>query len=163
VGVFCGKPYARKVHWNGVSYEECQGAGCQQCAAGNRASLRVALNFYHLAEKRMKIVEGGLRWFGDIVKVRKKYGLGTWAFEVTRNGVAAPAPQAALDAVRDALLTRHAARLAEGRMTCHSSCNLGPGRPCPSATRRRRHSTRWMGCRPRTRPPSLTSTPAYAA
>ena len=83
---FRGEPYARQTHWTGTSYDECADQGCAHCAAGNKASLRVALNVYDLAEKKMMIVEGGVRWFSDIVKVRKKYGLDTWAFEVTRNG-----------------------------------------------------------------------------
>jgi hypothetical protein len=36
----------------------------------------------------MKIIEGGPRWFGDVIKVRRKYGLTTWAFEIERHGAA---------------------------------------------------------------------------
>jgi len=86
VMVLCGEPYARKMHWTGTLYEDCAGKDCGHCATGNRTILRVSLNAYHLDEQRMKIIEGGTRWFGDVQKVRKKYGLDTWAFEITRNG-----------------------------------------------------------------------------
>lgn len=36
----------------------------------------------------MKIIEGGNRWFLDVLKVRKKYGLDDWAFEIERHGAA---------------------------------------------------------------------------
>lgn len=86
VMAFCGTPYARKMHWIGALYEDCAGKDCAHCTSGSRTTLRISLNAYHLAEQRMKIVEGGTRWFADIQKVRKKYGLDTWAFEITRNG-----------------------------------------------------------------------------
>lgn len=88
VGVFCGEPYARSVLWTGAAYEECTSAGCGLCEAGGRAALRVACNFYVLADSSMKIIEGGNRWFGDVLKVRKKYGLADWAFEIERHGAA---------------------------------------------------------------------------
>lgn len=86
VMVFCGQPYPRRMHWNGSLYEDCTGKDCTLCASGNRTTLGVSLNAYHVGEQRMKIVEGGTRWFGDIQKVRRKYGLDTWAFEIIRNG-----------------------------------------------------------------------------
>ena len=86
VGVFAGDPYARQVHWTGSAYEECPGKDCGHCEAGTRAGLRVACNFYVLADRAMKIIEGGPRWFGDVLKVRKKYGLDAWAFEIERHG-----------------------------------------------------------------------------
>ena len=88
VVAFCGEPYAREVHWTGAAYEECQGEGCPHCAAGIKVTVRVACNTYVPADKAMKIFEGGPRWFGDLLRVRKKYGLDGWAFEIERHGAA---------------------------------------------------------------------------
>lgn len=88
VGAFCGEPYAREVHWTGERYEECTGEGCTHCGTGKKPSLRVMLNFFVPAENAMKIYEGGTRWFKDLLKIRGKYGLDSWLFEVERHGEA---------------------------------------------------------------------------
>ena len=88
VGAFCGEPHAREVHWTGEKYEECQGDGCPHCGGGKRPSLRVMLNFFVPAEGEMKIIEGGTNWFKDVLKVKKKYGLEKWQFEIERHGEA---------------------------------------------------------------------------
>ncbi len=67
VGAFCDEPYAREVHWLD-KYEDCQGEGCPP------------------AEDSMKVIEGGVRWFNDVAKVREKYGLDKWLFEIERHG-----------------------------------------------------------------------------
>ncbi|MBN2717045.1 MAG: hypothetical protein JXX14_14435 [Deltaproteobacteria bacterium] len=86
VGAFCGEPHAREVHWTGEKYVECTGDGCKLCAPGKRPSLRVMLNFYVPAESEMKVIEGGTAWFKDVIKVRDKYGLDKWLFEIERHG-----------------------------------------------------------------------------
>ena len=86
VGAFCGEPHAREVHWTGEKYEECTGDGCQHCSGGKRPSLRVMLNFYVPVESEMKVIEGGTNWFKDVIKVRDKYGLEKWLFEIERHG-----------------------------------------------------------------------------
>jgi len=88
VGAFCGEPFAREVHWTGERYGECTGEGCSYCGTGKKPSLRVMLNFYVPAENAMKVYEGGTRWFKDLLKVRGKYGLDSWLFEVERHGEA---------------------------------------------------------------------------
>jgi hypothetical protein len=40
VGVFCGEPDAREVHWTGERYEECAGEACAHCKAGTKVTLR---------------------------------------------------------------------------------------------------------------------------
>lgn len=86
VGVFCGEPHAHEVHWTGEQYEECTGRACTWCGTGKRPSLRVALNFFVPTQNSMRIIEGGTAWFKDVVKVRDKYGLDTWQFEIERHG-----------------------------------------------------------------------------
>lgn len=86
VGVFVGGPFAREVHWSGERYVTCIGDGCKFCGSGKKPSLRVAINFFQLPEKELKIIENGRKWFEDLLKVREKYGLENWAFEVQRHG-----------------------------------------------------------------------------
>ena len=88
VGAFVGEPYAREVHWGGERYEECTGDGCSFCGEGKRPSLRVSMNFFVPSEGDLKIIEGGVTWFKDLLKVRDKYGLGKWLFEIERHGEA---------------------------------------------------------------------------
>jgi len=88
VGVFVGAPYARETHWTGERYEVCTGEGCSICAEGKRPNLRVSMNFYVPAERDLKIIEGGVTWFKDLLKARDKYGLDKWLFEIERHGAA---------------------------------------------------------------------------
>ena len=46
------------------------------------------LNFFVPAEGAMKVIEGGTVWFKDVLKVRDKYGLDRWCFEIERHGAA---------------------------------------------------------------------------
>jgi hypothetical protein len=85
-GVFCGEPYAREVIWTGERYEPYDANNPAHQAEAKRPSLRVALNFYVIAEGVMKIIEGGTQWFKDVLKVRDKYGLDKWSFEIERHG-----------------------------------------------------------------------------
>lgn len=87
VGIFVGEPHAREVHWTGARYDECTvDKRCAHCAEGKRPSLRASMNFYVLADKAMKVIEGGTTWFKDLCKCRDKYGLDRWSFEVERHG-----------------------------------------------------------------------------
>ena len=88
VGAFCGDPFSKELHWTGDRYEECTGEGCKFCAAGKRPTLRVMLNFFVPAEGVMRVIEGGVSWFKDVLKVRDKYGLENWLFEIERHGEA---------------------------------------------------------------------------
>jgi len=87
-GAFVGEPYAREVHWGGERYEECTGDGCSFCGEGKKPSLRVGMNFFVSSENDMKIIEFGVLMFKDLLKVRDKYGLHKWFFEIERHGQA---------------------------------------------------------------------------
>jgi hypothetical protein len=87
-GVFCGEPYAREVVWTGERYEAYDAKNPAHQGEGKRASLRVAINFFAIAEGAMKVIEGGSQWFKDVLKVRDKYGLDKWSFEIERHGEA---------------------------------------------------------------------------
>ena len=82
VGTFCGEPFPREVVWNGERYEDFD----PDVHTDKRPSLRVMLNFFVPAEGEMKVIEGGTVWFKDVLKVRDKYGLDKWLFEVERHG-----------------------------------------------------------------------------
>lgn len=84
VGAFCGEPFAREVVWTGERYETYDpSVHTDKCP-----SLRVMLNFFVPAEGDMKVIEGGTVWFKDVLKVRDKYGLDKWLFEIERHGEA---------------------------------------------------------------------------
>lgn len=84
VGAFCGEPFPREVIWNGKYYEDFD----PDVHVGKRPSLRIMLNFFVPAENKMKVFEGGVMWFRDVLRVRDKYGLDEWLFEVQRFGAA---------------------------------------------------------------------------
>lgn len=84
VGAFCGEPFPREVIWNGERYEEFD----PDAHTGKKPSLRVMLNFFVPAEGAMKVIEGGTVWFKDVLKLRDKYGLDRWLFEIERHGEA---------------------------------------------------------------------------
>jgi hypothetical protein len=85
-GVFCGEPYPREVIWVGDRYETYDPKNPAHEGDSKRPSLRVALNFFVLPEGVMKVFEGSGQWFKDVMKVREKYGLEKWSFEIERHG-----------------------------------------------------------------------------
>jgi len=84
IGAFCGEPFPREVVWTGDRYETYD----PEVHTDKRPSLRVMLNFYVPGEGDMKVIEGGTVWFKDVLKVRDKYGLDKWLFEIERHGEA---------------------------------------------------------------------------
>jgi hypothetical protein len=84
VGAFRGDPHTREVVWTGETYESFD----PDKHAGKRPSLRVLMNLYVPADGRMKVFEGSTLWFKDVLKVRDKYGLDNWLFEIERHGAA---------------------------------------------------------------------------
>jgi hypothetical protein len=84
IGAFCGEPYPREVVWTGDRYETYD----PDLHHDKKPSLRVTLNFYVPAEHDMKVIEGGTVWFKDILKLRDKYGIEQWLFEIQRHGEA---------------------------------------------------------------------------
>jgi hypothetical protein len=85
-GIFCGEPYAREVVWTGERYEAFDAKNPAHQGDSKRPSLRVSINFFVISEGVMKVIEGGSQWFKDILKVRDKYGLTNWSFEIERHG-----------------------------------------------------------------------------
>lgn len=88
VGVFCGAPLAREVVWTGERYETFDPNNPAHRGEGKRTTTRVAVNFFLLSEGSMKVLEGSLAWFKDVLLVKNKYGLDRWSFEVQRLGAA---------------------------------------------------------------------------
>jgi hypothetical protein len=84
IGAFCGEPYPREVVWTGDRYETFD----PDVHHDKKPSLRVTLNFFVPAERDMKVIEGGTVWFKDVLKLRDKYGLDRWLFEIQRHGEA---------------------------------------------------------------------------
>jgi hypothetical protein len=87
VGVFVGEPLSREVVWTGEKYLDVKNPEADKyLKKGRTASVRVAMNLYVLAEKAVKVYEMGAVVFKDVFKLRDKYGLDTWAFEIERHG-----------------------------------------------------------------------------
>jgi hypothetical protein len=87
VGVFVGEPLSREVVWTGEKYLDVRNPEAEKyLKKGRSSSLRVAMNFYIPAEGVVKVYEMGAVVFKDVYKLRDKYGLDTWAFEIERHG-----------------------------------------------------------------------------
>jgi hypothetical protein len=87
VGVFVGEPLSREVVWTGEKYLDVKSPEAEKyLKKGRSSSLRVAMNIYVLAENVVKVYEMGATVFKDVFKLRDKYGLDTWAFEIERHG-----------------------------------------------------------------------------
>jgi len=84
---FAGEPYVRYVYWDGQQTREWT-EGC-----GQKKTLRVAQNVImcDITDKKLEIVgvkvlEQGKRFFQNVSKRDKKYGVRDWIFEVERSG-----------------------------------------------------------------------------
>lgn len=99
--VFLGEPYPREVAFVDGEYVEFDEKARQ---AGLKPSLRVALNVALFDTKEVKVLEQGTMFFKDLVRVRDKYGLDKWAFEVRRHG-AATDPKTTYSILRERGLT----------------------------------------------------------
>jgi hypothetical protein len=85
VVVFLGDPFPRDVCFvdgKYVLFDE------SLRAQGERASMRVAFNVALYDTKEVKVLEQGLMFFKDLIRIRNKYGLDKWAFEIQRHGAA---------------------------------------------------------------------------
>jgi len=80
VGVFCGEPFPKEVYWTGEKYLPYNGE------PGIKPIMRVAMNFFDLQTRAMRIMENGVTWYKDLLKVKDKYGLEHQAYEVERHG-----------------------------------------------------------------------------
>ncbi|NNC19531.1 hypothetical protein HJC22_27825 [Corallococcus exiguus] len=85
VVVFLGEPHPREVVFldnKFVPFDE------KLKAQGHKPSLRVALNVAVYGTREVKVMEQASTFFTNLLQVRAKYGLETWAFEVKRHGAA---------------------------------------------------------------------------
>ncbi len=80
--VFLGEPHPREVAFIDGKYVEVDE---KMKAEGHKASLRIALNVALYDSQEVKVLEHGVMFFKDLVRVREKYGLDKWAFEVQRH------------------------------------------------------------------------------
>lgn len=85
VVVFLGEPHPREVCFVDGKYVAVDE---KLKAQGIKPSLRVALNVALFDTKEVKVLEQGVVFFKDLVRVREKYSLEKWAFEVQRHGAA---------------------------------------------------------------------------
>jgi len=80
---FRGKPYPREVVFENGRYQPFT---AEHAAHGLKPKLRVAVNVAVLPSREVKVFEFSSALLKDITKVRHKYGLDGWAYEVTRHG-----------------------------------------------------------------------------
>ncbi len=85
VVVFLGNPYPREVCFVDG---KCIPYSDELKAQGLKPSLRVSMNVAIYATKEIKIIEQGVYFFKDVVRVRDKYSLEGWAYEICRHGAA---------------------------------------------------------------------------
>jgi hypothetical protein len=88
-GCFVGEPHVREVIWTGEHYEAFVDGNPKH--KGKRPTLRLAINFYIPAGEEgepaaLKVIEFSSMAVKDLLKLRDKYGFGTWKFEVERQG-----------------------------------------------------------------------------
>ena len=125
VGAFCGEPFAREVVWTGERYETYDAS----VHLDKRPSLRVMLNFYVPADGEMKVIEGGTTWFRDVLKVRDKYGLDQWLFEIERHGEAGDPKTTYSILPEERLEDTLRARIAEAELHDLAALSTGDGAP----------------------------------
>lgn len=85
VGTFCGDPHIEDIVWN-KKLERYEEFTKEHAAAGVKPTPRYKINVYVPAEKAMKIWEMNNQTFKDVVKVKEKFGVDKWFFEIERNG-----------------------------------------------------------------------------
>jgi hypothetical protein len=85
VVVFLGEPYPREVCFVEGKYIPFND---DLKAQGVKPTLRIALNVALHDTKEVKVLEQGVTFFKDLIRVRDKYTLEKWAFEVQRHGAA---------------------------------------------------------------------------
>ena len=126
VGAFCGEPFPREVVWTGDRHEDFD----PDVHTDGQPDLRVMLNFFVPAESAMKVIEGGMVWFKDVLRVRDKYGLDRGFFEIERHGGASDDVEALAFAVREEV--REAVNPAKKVVLAVKcpACGSGVGREC---------------------------------
>ena len=84
---FAGAPYSRYVYWDGQQTREWT----EDC--GQKKTLRVAMNVIlcsvtdgELEIVGVKVLEQGKRFYQNVSKRDKKYGVRDWIFEIERSG-----------------------------------------------------------------------------
>ena len=85
VVVVLGEPFPREVCFvdgKYIPYDE------KLRSQGLKPTLRVALNVMLWGTREVKVLELGVTSFKDLMRVRQKYGLDRWAFEIERHGAA---------------------------------------------------------------------------
>lgn len=83
VGVLTGMPFVHEVVW---SKENGYETYSPKEHAGRRPRMRVAMNFFDLADGTMRIIEGGARWWKNVRAIRAELPFDRWAFEIVRHG-----------------------------------------------------------------------------
>ena len=84
VGFFCGEPRVEETHFNEAT-SKTEAFTPAHLARGLKPKPKFTINFFVLEDMKMKILNMGPGTFGDMIKVKGKYGLDI-AYEIERRG-----------------------------------------------------------------------------
>lgn len=84
IGFFCGEPHVAETHFNEVT-NKTEAFTPAHLARGLKPKPKFTINLFVLDEMKMKILNMGPGTFGDMLKVKGKYGLDI-AYEIERRG-----------------------------------------------------------------------------
>ncbi len=101
VVVFLGEPHPREVVFDAGGYHTFTP---EHEARGLKPTFRFPINVAVLPNFEVKVLEVGSSLMRDVLRVKKKYGLDTWAYEVVRRG-AAKDPKTTYDLLPERQLT----------------------------------------------------------
>lgn len=83
--LFVGAPHMREVCFIGGAYVPFNEA---RRAIGHKPSLRVSMNVILVPSAEPRVFEQGLRFGEDLVRLKARYRLCQWMFEICRHGAA---------------------------------------------------------------------------
>jgi hypothetical protein len=101
VVVFVGEPHPREVVFDAGGYHTFTP---EHEARGLKPTFRFPINVAVLPNFEVKVLEVGASLMRDVLRVKKKYSLETWAYEVVRRG-AAKDPKTTYDLLPEQQLT----------------------------------------------------------
>jgi hypothetical protein len=87
-GVLRGDPYEFRQHWVGNRSQICPGEGCEQCAAGVKASFRFRLNLVSKEGDKWtaKVLEQGWKVYEQLRSLNSECTLDETLIKITRSG-----------------------------------------------------------------------------
>ena len=87
IGGFIGEPSSREFVWTGErGVDPGSEEGKEAIAGGERVKVRFSINLYVFKDEATKVFDMSKTVFNDLVKLKNKYNLEDWSFEIQRTG-----------------------------------------------------------------------------